>query len=119
MSAAIESRALDACRKYVAAGAEIKRLTRAIADALDACPGTGKHCETEESYRPTHLSDWYKHGDRFNEWAFMGYGGTDYKALFEACPHCVCADQLIQQRKTARQTLGAAKRYIGMIGRAK
>lgn len=119
MTAPIEVRALDACRKYVAAGAEIKRLTKAIGDTLDKCPGTGRQAETEESFRPTHLREWYVHGDRLGEWGFMGCGGPDYKADFKACPHCVLADSLIQERKAARQTYGAAKRFIGKIGKAK
>lgn len=119
MSATIESSALSACRKYVTAGAEIKRLTHAISDALGACPGTDSERPTEESYKPTHLSEFYRCGDILGEWGFMGYAGPDYKALFKACPHCVMAHDLIQQRKAARQTLGAAKRFIGMVGRAK
>lgn len=119
MQAHLEARALTACRKYVAASNEITRLTRAIRGALEACPGAPGKQTNDESFSPTHLSEMYARGDIAGEWGFMGYSGPDYQAMFDACPHCVLADQLIQQRKTARQTLGAAKRYVGKIGREK
>lgn len=112
-------KALAACQKYAQTAALIRSLTRDIGATLDRCPGTGKQSENEESFRPTHLSVWYKNGDLLGEWGFMGVGGPDYKADFRACPHCVAADKLIQERKAARQTWGAAKRQITKIGKAK
>jgi hypothetical protein len=117
MSASIELRALVACQKYVAVQGLIRSLTRQIGDALDACPGTNSERPSEESYKPTHLSDFYRRGDIAGEWGFMGYNGPDYLAIFKACPHCVLAHQLIQQRKDARQSFGAAKRQITRLGK--
>lgn len=116
MSASPESRALTACREYVRVSSLIRKLTRDIGTALDGCPGTGEYRgESDESYRTTHLHDYY--GNRGI--ALMLDDSSDVKGAkeFRACTHCVKANSLIQQRKAARQSLGAAKRQITKLGK--
>lgn len=117
MKLTIEQKALAACREYVRLNVMIRNLTRDIGEALSKCPGTVDAPPSDEAFQPTHLRDWYQKGDLMNEWGFMGGGIPDYKAAFEACPHCVEADKLIQQRKAARLSLGAAKRQITKLGK--
>lgn len=114
-------KAVAACVAYAKAQAEVKRLTDAIGEALEACrlahiakypdewtaPGWDSHLS--QAYAPDHESDY----------------GPDYMApdeqeafLAEKCPHCLAAHHAIQQRKAARKAFGAAKRYVGSIGRA-
>jgi hypothetical protein len=112
MSKPIESRAVAACVEYLRAKQEVESLGRQIGEALSRCPNS-----RFDSPEPTHLSAFYKAGDLAYEFGPYGYGGTDYRAEFEACDHCMKADELIQKRKSARQTLGAAKRQIARIAK--
>lgn len=100
-----EQRAIAACKVYVAATGEVLRLTNQFREALECCPGDGTF--SDEGSPRTHMSTLYR-----------GLRGLEDRLAFKACPHCVLADQLIQQRKSARQSLGAAKRQIAKVGRA-
>ncbi len=111
-----ESKAIAACQSYVRAMTEIRVMTGMIAAALNDCGGATPDTSGDDEYKPTHLKNYYKRGDLAGELGFMGYNGPDYKEEFEACPHCVLADKLVQERKSARQRLGAAKRAISKIG---
>lgn len=112
MSKPIESRALAACVAYLSAKKEVESLGRQIGEALSHCSNS-----RFDSSDPTHLSAFYKAGDVAYEYGPYGYSGPDYRAEFEACEYCVKADELIQKRKSARQTFGAAKRQIARIGK--
>ena len=100
-------KALAACRAYVAAIERIRIITGKIGDALHLCPGTGDFdTDTEgEPLKRVHLRTVY------------GYHDAATNAAFRACPHCVLADELVQQRKAARSSLGAIKGQITKIGK--
>ncbi len=106
MSTATETKAIAACQAYVRAMSVIRRLTSQIGDALSACHGNGEFdSDTNGDAMPrTHLRVVY------------GYHNKEETEAFRACQHCVLADKLVNERKSARQTLGAAKRQIGKIG---
>lgn len=103
-------KALAACREYVRVADLIRSLTGKIGDALTKCPGNGEFdSDVDGDAMPrTHLRAYYRQYDRVRD-----------TAEFRACPYCVAADKLIQERKAARQTWGAAKRQITKIGKAK
>lgn len=117
MKKTIEHRAVLACQNYVRIKAAIAALGREIGEALSKCDYKPEEQGDDCSHQPTHLRRYYAHGDLVGEWGFMGYGGPDYKAEFKACPHCVKAHDLIQQRKAARASFGAAKRQVARIGK--
>jgi hypothetical protein len=129
-----EQRALHACTDYARLSAEIKRLTRAIGEALDHCPGiegkrlpAGWTIATPEQSRAhdddlTHLKEAYTpdcddsdHGYYEPVARFMT--DPEVREYLSVCPHCLAAHEAIQARKAARKSLGAAKRAITMIGR--
>lgn len=110
----IEQSALAACRDYVHWKAVIKKLSGDIGGHLQLCqmnrpkdphPLTDSHLA--EAYRPDH--DEYK----------TTYMAPDdiVEFLRETCQHCLKAHEAIQERKAARQKLGAAKRWISRIGK--
>ena len=107
----IEQRAIAACRDYVLFNAEIKRIGKEIGHALTAC-GVDNGNAVD-----THLSIYY--ANRKAEFAdsFFFDGRVDGQDEFEACPHCVLADQLVQQRKTARIALRTVKASITRLGK--
>jgi hypothetical protein len=101
--------ALAACRAYVRASKAVKALTGQIGDALNRCPGTGDfdYDRGGIDIPRTHQREAYQTGLR------------KANAAMDACPHCAEAHRLVQERKKARLTLGAAKRMITIIGRLK
>lgn len=104
-------KALAACADYVRICKYIKRLGRDIGDTLSRCPGTEKHGEGE-----THLFDYYRN---LNAAQCLSSYPQRVKGRdeFEACSHCVATHELIQERKSARRSLGAVKRRITLIGK--
>lgn len=111
----MSEKAIEACRAYVKAKNDIERLTKAIGSALTNCKGVnGKlwafdGCEDDE----THLKAHYR---------LAAHGGEGYFHYGERCPledceHCAKAERLVRERRKARQSLGAAKRWIGRIGK--
>lgn len=128
----MSGKALKACADYARLSAEIKRLTKAIGDALDGCPGeNGKRHATEledgqiifggdndethlkAAYTPETVGDYYTGPELkyLSEQAVRGH-------LAGVCPACLAAHEAIQARKAARKSLGAVKRAITLIGRA-
>lgn len=108
-------KAMAACAEYVRASDEVRRLTREIGNALLGC----RYDADQYSENPrTHLADYY--ADRNAEGAIGPFfvGRVKSQDAFEACPSCVAANKLVQQRKDAKQKLGAAKRQITKLGRA-
>lgn len=113
MKPTIEQKALAACREYVRLNALIRQLTRDIGGNLSLCLGNGQIDTDSEGfgYPRTHLREM---------WSWVGVSRENLekaRAEFKTCPHCVKADELIQQRKAARLSLGAAKRQITKIGK--
>ena len=96
----------EACLNYALKAAAIKRLTREISAALDNCAGVRGdiiiNCG-DSSDDETHLHYYYARR--------QDPEGID-------CPHCLAAHGLVQQRKKARLALGAAKRWVVMLGKA-
>ncbi|NKI68892.1 hypothetical protein GN109_05620 [Collimonas pratensis] len=107
-----EQKALAACREYVACNLDIKKISQAISGNLYNCPENNG-----EEFR-THLKEYYL--NRNIAAAVDGYFGSAVKGEeeFLACPHCVEADRLIQERKAARLKLGSAKRRITLLGKS-
>lgn len=106
----------SACAAYVQANFEIGRLTRLIGIQINYCRETKAKAAGEEpeySAIPHCLPDYYR--DR-NAMLNVGWMACDEVAPLD-CPFCLEADRLIQQRKKARQTLGAAKRQITVLGK--
>lgn len=105
--------ALAACRDYVHWKAVIKKLSSDIGGHLYSCaksrgnfhPSSETHLA--EAYRPDHneYSTTYMTGKEIEEY------------LGETCQHCLAAHKAIQERKAAKQKLGAAKRWISRVGK--
>jgi hypothetical protein len=112
----MSDKALQACMGYVHWHGEIKRLTRAIGNSIRAC--------ITEREGESHLSDIYRgyddDGDPFSGPSHCYYTEEETVEHLKdtGCAHCLAAHYLIQERKTARKKWGAAKRYIGKLGRA-
>lgn len=106
-------KALGLCVEYVRLSDWVKQLGRDIGDSLFACPAGAGYSKDAE----THLKTYYR-----NVNAALHADGNSVEvkgcAEFRACPHCVKADALIQDRKTARRKLGAVKSQITKLGRA-
>jgi hypothetical protein len=103
----------DACVAYVMANAEIKRLTRLIGIKIASCrDAKAKEVNEDPEYCQIQscLTDYYESVKR--EVTTRGQHQLDVMD----CPFCLEADRLIQQRKAARQTIGAAKRQITVLG---
>lgn len=117
-------KAVAACIAYAKAQAEVRRLSNEIGDALSACHSAYVAKHPDDWTAPmweSHLKQAYAY-EEIEETQYTG-GRRDYLTSEEQaevlaeCPHCLAAHKAIQQRKTARKTFGAAKRYIGGIGR--
>lgn len=101
-----DTRAVEACRRYVEAQALVKCLTSQIGTALLSCPLSGK----DEFGTDTDGRDAVHVRAAFYD--------NSYRAnLASVCPACAAAYDLIQQRKQARQAFGRAKAMITRIGR--
>jgi hypothetical protein len=125
-------KALRACAEYARLSTENKRLTKAIGDALDGCPGVNGKRDSSvlEDGRTVYGGD---HDDMHLKSAYTpdtmddGFGGAEVSWLSDkeireeiaCCPACLAAHEAIQARKAARKSLGAVKRHITMLGRAK
>lgn len=128
----MSAKALQNCIEYARLSAEIKRLTKAIGDALDQCPGeNGKRHATElddgsviyggdedsthlkAAYTPETVGDYYSGPEL--EWMS---DEAIREHLSGVCPHCLEAHGLIQDRKAAKKQFGTVKRAISAIGRA-
>lgn len=122
----------DACAEYAKASAEVRRLGKAIGDAIREC-----YISQDAVWNKEHPDTWMRIPDAVDhlklayamerEQSDCGYGFQRYFAnhdgdvegyLAEKCPHCYAAHMAIQERKKARQRLGVAKRRIGALGRA-
>lgn len=116
-------KALKACADYARLNAEIRRLSKVIGDCIDKCPGVfyreirnAKGDLTATNTTATHLTaafacDIDDDGDRY----FLTL--EEQLEALAGCPHCLAAHEAIQQRKTARKSLGATKRWITKIGK--
>jgi len=105
-----------ACAAYVQANAEIGRLTRLIGIQINYCREIKAKVAGEDpeySAIPHCLPDYYRDCNAMHDVGWLGCGEV---APLD-CPFCLEADRLIQQRKKARQTLGAAKRQITVLGK--
>jgi hypothetical protein len=127
-----EQKALHACADYARLHVEIKRLTLALGDALDHCPGVaGKRlpadwvtCSGDDAQAHhddiTHLKEAYTPETVDGEYEphLVWMNDFEIREYLAVCPHCLAAHEAIQARKAARKALGKAKRAITMIGRA-
>lgn len=105
-----------ACAEYVQANAEIKRLTRLIWIQMSNCrEAKAKEAGEDPEYSLVDccLPEYYLMANAARAAGYYGEGG--YESI--DCDFCSEADRLIQQRKKARQTLGAAKRQITKLGK--
>lgn len=106
-----EQKAVQACADYVRINKEIKRIGQEIGEALLCCPVS----RASYSEGATHLKEYYANvnaGGYISSHSHRVEGQDE----FEACPHCMAAHKLIQDRKSARRSLGAVKRRITQIG---
>lgn len=106
--------ALAACQDYVHWKAVIKKLSSDIGAHLHLCQtneakewGPVNETHLSKAYRPEHIND---------ETIYMAPDEI-IEFLREACPHCLAAHKAIQERKAAKQKLGAAKRWISRVGK--
>jgi hypothetical protein len=122
----IEQKAVQACANYVRLRTEIKRLSAAIGEAIEYCPGvTGKRRRADthggitfwtiDDRDDTHLKTAYACDTDEDGRYFLTK--TEQQEILSACSHCLAAHNAIQARKAARKSLGAVKRQITMIGR--
>jgi hypothetical protein len=123
-----EQKAVAACAKYVRLRMEIKRLSAAIGEAIEYCPGVGGKRRVTQAFGgatftnidesdPTHLKEAYEPDLQGYPPEAVYMEPEDILEYLAVCPHCLAAHNAIQARKAARKSLGAAKRAITMIGR--
>lgn len=120
MKPTTEQKALAACREYVRLQEELKKLTFNIGGNLRICEGVNgklKSLMWGDANDETHLARHYRNKRVESELRETGGWPHSEEAEFLACKYCVQADALIQQRKAARQSLGAAKRQITKLGK--
>ena len=104
-----------ACVAYVQASQEVRRLTKKIGLLITVCR---EHKAKEVGEVPEYcmidccLPEYYSSVAKNSNCNPFNKGpiGLD-------CEFCMEADELIQHRKKARKSLGAAKRQITMLGR--
>jgi hypothetical protein len=119
-------KALKACCDYIAAVDRITELTRGISSALGNCPEHPEYTYGVDHSGEIDLrSKWKTRGTETHlRTAYLnkvicsqvGHSGeTKGWAEMLACPACSTAHGLIQERISARQTLGAAKRAIRRV----
>lgn len=121
---------IKALARHELAQQEVKRLKSAIGDSLYQCP-----IEKSVGMMSGFWEDLIDAGGRIKNhlWHAMreATDGGDYPRLLTkgeidgyladdetGCPHCLQAWHLIQQRKAARQELGAAKRALRTLGKS-
>lgn len=102
----ITDAAIAACRNYVIAGSEVRRLSKSIVAAIDRCGDNGSH-----------LNEAYEF-DTDDEGTRHYLSHEDQIEVLSACPHCLAAHNAIQERKLARKRLGIAKRAVSRAGKA-
>ena len=102
-----EEKALEACRLYYEASQEVKRITKAIAKELIACPLFPPHERDRGDHGrlDTHLSIHYSRAFDHTKQAML------------ECPHCKKADELIQERFAAKKSLANAKKKVTICGK--
>lgn len=135
--------AVEACRRYEGAAADVARLTKEIGDALKECPTLDPETRFADEFGPmpgnwTHLKAVYKAvvprepDDAYRttpDYAGRLFAGDEAMPAADipgfpgdppadmSCPHCLKAHRAIQERKAARQRLGSAKRYVRSVGK--
>ena len=110
----MSDKSFEACRAYAKASDDIKRLTKSIGSALSKCKGVnGNLWSFNDSEDETHLKAHYRLAAHGGE----GYFHYGERSPLEDCEHCAKAAQLVKERRKARQSLGAAKRWIVRIGK--
>lgn len=111
----MSEKAFEACRAYFKANDEIDRLTKAIGSTLSNCKGVKGKLHDLFNYEEdeTHLKAHYRLAGALGE-GYFHYGD---KCPLEDCEHCAKAERLVRERRKARQSLGAAKRWIVRIGK--
>ncbi len=106
-----------ACVAYVRANAEIRRLTRLIGIQISNCREAKAKAQGEDpEYCITDccLPEYYRAANMARN---AGYYNEEGPEPLD-CEFCEEADRLIQLRKDARRTLGAAKRQITVLGKS-
>lgn len=121
----MSTKELMVCADYARLNAEIKRLTKLIADLLRRCKGVRGTCGIgADGMQYGHPNDvtHLKHAftpdiDDSGNAVFM----TDEEVreyLYEQCDCCLKAYGAVIERKAAKKQLGAVKRSISAMGRA-
>jgi hypothetical protein len=126
-----EQKALRACADYARLTHEIAELKRKVGNHLSKCPGMHGYLLTDSAYADnqtlakmnadcTHLKAAYTpevESSPVDHWnVYMT--DAEIREYLAVCPHCLAAHEAVQARKAARRSLGATKRFIGMLGRA-
>jgi hypothetical protein len=110
-----EVKAVQACVAYARHAADIKALGRAIHEGLEGCRSKE---QDDNGAKVTHLSKALRMSVEIEETGERRRLHDDeILAAIGRCTHCRAAFKSIKDRKSARRSLGAAKRSIGMIGR--
>lgn len=129
----LRDKVIEAVVRYELAAQRVKSLSNGIGEALDRCPisveansdvtpwqtreslSDGARVKTHlwQAYHETTDADApYPPERRLNDWEQQEY-------LDEAgCPHCMEAWRLVQHRREARKSFGAAKRAIRTLGKS-
>jgi hypothetical protein len=125
-----ELKALRACEDYARLSGEIADLKRQVGNHLSKCPGMHGYLLVDSATADnqtlakmsadcTHLKAAYTpevESSPVDHWnVYMT--DAEIREYLTACPHCLAAHEAVQARKAARRSLGATKRFIGMLGR--
>lgn len=121
------SRPLAAIVRFERASRAVTAATKAIAEALAKCAASSIVRFDEpwpirdpEGNPRTHLWEALNLKETGDEGYLRRLNEEERRLHLEysGCPHCLQALDLIEQRKSARQELGIAKRALRSIGRA-
>ena len=115
-------RALDAIHNIALAQADVKRLSKDLQSALHGCNGvkgrfeySGEDGKWKDGDDVTHLHIAYEPVAIDGEFDYLT--DSEIREELAICPACLCAHDLIQQRKAAKRRLATARMRITMIGR--
>jgi hypothetical protein len=110
---------------------EIADLKRQVGNHLSKCPGMHGYLLVDSATADnqtlakmiadcTHLKAAYtpdvEDDGAYSQWTVY-MTDAEIREYLAACPYCLAAHEAVQARKAARRSLGATKRFIGMLGR--
>lgn len=106
----VKDAGVQACVEYDRCASEIRRLGREIGEALDGC------ARAQEDGGKNHLAEAYAEIDDGPE-DVRFLDEQEQLEILSACPACLRAHQLIQERRALRRRWGVVKRRLRTVAK--